>query len=92
MKNSKLTLVLVIALTGFVPQIASSQANPGAKVETITSNTAQPATKTTARKATAPIQLAADAPPLMSSSRATPCGVLRDDFCNSLGVGPKSGI
>ncbi len=63
MKKSKLTLVLVIALTGFVPQIASSQANPGAKVETITSNTAQPATKTTARKATAPIQLAADAPP-----------------------------
>ena len=63
MKKSKLTLVLVIALTGFVPQIASSQANPGAKVETITSNTAQLTIKTTTRKATAPIQLAADAPP-----------------------------
>ena len=61
MKKSKLTLVLVIALTGFVPQIASSQVNPGAKVEANAANTPQVVIKTT-RKATGPIQLAANAP------------------------------
>ncbi|MCY7389163.1 MAG: LysM peptidoglycan-binding domain-containing protein [Burkholderiales bacterium] len=62
MKKSKLTLVFVIALACFVPQIASSQANPGAKAETSESKAAQTASKTTSRKATEPIQLAADAP------------------------------
>ena len=60
MKKSKLTLLFVIALVGFVPQFAQSQANPGAKAEAKAASTAPD--KPVARKATAPIQLAPDAP------------------------------
>ena len=62
MKKSKLTLLFVIALAGFVPQIASSQANPGAKAEANASKAVQTPIKPVNRKATEPIQLAADAP------------------------------
>ena len=62
MKKTKLTLVFVIAFASFVPEIALSQANPGAKAETSASKPAQTANKSTSRKATEPIQLAADAP------------------------------
>ena len=62
MKKSKLTLVFVLALASFVPQIAWSQANPGAKAEANAADTVQTAKKSGFRKATAPIQLAADAP------------------------------
>ena len=62
MKKSKLTRLFVIALAGFVPQIASSQSNPGAKAESNASQAVQTSTKLANRRATGPIQLAADAP------------------------------
>ena len=62
MKKSKLTLLFVIALAGFVPQIALSQSNPGAKAESNASQAAQTSTKPANRRATGPLQLAADAP------------------------------
>ena len=40
MKKTKLTLVFVIAFASFVPEIALSQANPGAKAETSASKPA----------------------------------------------------
>ena len=62
MKKSKLTLLFVIALAGFVPQIAQSQASPGAKAETNAAIIAPSANKPAISKATGPIQLATDAP------------------------------
>ena len=62
MKKSKLTLLFVIALAGFVPQIALSQSNPGAKAESNASQAVQTSTKSANRRATGPLQLAADAP------------------------------
>ena len=62
MKKSKLTAILVLALASFVPQIAASQANPGAKAETNASAPAKSASKAAMRKVTAPIELAPDAP------------------------------
>jgi nucleoid-associated protein YgaU len=62
MKKSKLTLVFVIALASFVPQIVHSQANPGAKAESAATDSPKPANKAVARKSREPIQLAADAP------------------------------
>ena len=62
MKKSKLTFLFVLCLTNFVPQISWSQANPGAKDEASVTNNDQKAKKTRIAKATAPIQLAADAP------------------------------
>ena len=62
MKKSKLTLLFVIALAGFVPQIALSQSNPGAKAELNASQAVQTSTKSANRRATGPLQLAADAP------------------------------
>ena len=59
MIKSKLTLVFVLSLVSFVPQIAWSQANPGAKVEASASDAAK---RATTRKVTAPIQLADNAP------------------------------
>ncbi len=63
MKKSKLTLVFVLALASFVPQISWSQASPGAKAEASAAENTQNAKKTGTRKTTAPIQLAVDAPP-----------------------------
>ena len=62
MKKSKLTLVFVIALASFVPQISWSQTNPGAKVESGASNGAQIDKKSNSARATGPLQLAEDAP------------------------------
>jgi nucleoid-associated protein YgaU len=62
MKKSKLTLLFVIALAGFVPQFAQSQANPGAKAEAKTVSATQTPDKPVTRKVTAPIQLSPDAP------------------------------
>ena len=63
MNKSKLTILFVIASASFVPQIAQSQASPGAKAETNAAIIAPSANKPAMRKATGPIQLAADAPP-----------------------------
>ena len=62
MKKSKLTLLFVIALAGFVPLFVQSQANPGAKAEAKAANAAQTPEKPIVRKASTPIQLAPDAP------------------------------
>ena len=62
MKKSKLTLVFVLVLASFVPQIVWSQASPGAKAEASGSNSAQNTKKTASSKATGPIRLAEDAP------------------------------
>jgi hypothetical protein len=62
MKKSKLTLVFVLGLASFVPQIAWSQAVPGAKAEASSTEPAQTAKKSASRKATAPLKLADDAP------------------------------
>ena len=62
MKKSKLTFLFVIAVAGFVPLFVQSQTNPGANTETKSANAAQKADKSGVRKATAPIQLAPDAP------------------------------
>ncbi len=57
MNKSKLTLLFVLTLTGFVPVVASAQAAPGAKAEASAANTAD------RKKAeAAPISLADDAP------------------------------
>lgn len=57
MNKSKLTLLFVLTLTGFVPVVASAQAAPGAKAEASAANTAE------RKKAEAtPISLADDAP------------------------------
>ena len=62
MKKSKLTLLFVLYLASFVPQIVSGQASPDAKVETNASQSVQTGKKMRSAKATGPIQLAADAP------------------------------
>ena len=62
MKKSKLTSLFVIALAGFVPLFVQSQTNPGAKAEANAATAAQTPNKPTGRMATAPIQLATDAP------------------------------
>ena len=62
MKKSKLTLLFVIALAGFVPLFVQSQTNPGAKAEAMAANAAQTPEKSVVRKVRAPIQLAPDAP------------------------------
>ncbi|MEO8386267.1 MAG: hypothetical protein ABI583_13550, partial [Betaproteobacteria bacterium] len=62
MKKSKLTRLFVIALAGFVPLFVQSQTNPGAKAESKAANAAQTPDKPVVRKATAPIQIAPDAP------------------------------
>ena len=62
MKKSKLTLLFVLSLVSFVPQIVSGQASPDAKVETNASQSVQTGKKMRSAKATGPIQLAADAP------------------------------
>ena len=62
MIKSKLTLLFVLVLASFVPQISWSQTSPGAKAESSVTNTDQKAKKTRVAKATGPIQLAADAP------------------------------
>ena len=62
MKKSKLTRLFVIALAGFVPLFVQSQTNPGAQVEAKAATAAQTPNKPTGRMATAPIQLATDAP------------------------------
>ena len=62
MKKSKLTLVLVLVLASFVPQIVWGQAIPDAKAEASKPDAGQTAKKPGNRKATAPIKLADGAP------------------------------
>ena len=57
MKKSKLTLLFVLLIAGFVPQLAWTQSKPDAKTEAVTSKT--PATKSADARA---IVLAEDAP------------------------------
>ena len=62
MKKSKLTLVFVLALASFVPQVSWGQASPGAKAETTAPKAVQTVKKSVSAKPTGPIQLAPDAP------------------------------
>ncbi len=62
MKKSKLTLILVLVLASFVPQIVWSQAIPDAKAEASKPDAGQTVKKLGNRKATAPIKLAEGAP------------------------------